>query len=116
MAVPARNTDPSLPPEIAQKMEAAGLSPKIATLMEIIGTFARLQAEAREKPRATEQRRVMWPLKARLPLHVPYEAARKAAVRGDLVATKMGRGRWFVADDDLQDWLAATGRLRPRIL
>ena len=110
----ARITDHLLPPEIAEKMEAAGLPPQIPTLLQIIEDFSRLQAEAREKAkleRAAEQRRVMWPLKVRLPLHVPYETARRAAERGTLVATKTG-GRWFVVDDDLQNWLAATGRLQ----
>jgi hypothetical protein len=103
-----------LPPEIAEKMEAAGLPPQMPTLLQIIEDFSRLQAEAREKAeleRAAEPRKVMWPLKVRLPLHVLYETARRAAERGTLVATKTG-GRWFVVDDDLQNWLAATGRLQ----
>jgi hypothetical protein len=103
-----------LPPEIAEKMEAAGLPPQMSTLLQIIENFSRLQAEAREKAelkRAAEPRKVMWPLKVRLPLHVLYEAARRAAERGTLVATKTG-GRWFVVDDDLQNWLAATARQR----
>jgi hypothetical protein len=114
MTDPAHLIDPPLPPEIAERMESAGFLPKIATLMEIITDYPRLQAEAREKAeleRAAEPRKVMWPLKVRLPLHVPYETARRAAERGTLVATKTG-GRWFVVDDDLQNWLAATGRLQ----
>jgi hypothetical protein len=114
MADPARITDQSLPPEIAERMESAGFSPQISALMEIITHYQRLQADASEKAeleRAAEPRKVMWPLKVRLPLHVSYETARRAAERGTLVATKTG-GRWFVVDDDLQNWLAATGRLQ----
>ncbi len=110
----ARITDHLLPPEISEKMEAAGLPPQIPTLLQIIENFSRQQAEAREKTeleRAAQQRRVMWPLKGRVPTHVPYETARKAAERGTLVATKVG-GRWFVTDDDMQNWLAATARQR----
>jgi hypothetical protein len=35
-ADPARLIDPALPPEIADAMKTAGLSPKLATLMNII--------------------------------------------------------------------------------
>jgi hypothetical protein len=110
----ARIADQPLPPEIAEKMAAGGFSPQVETLMEIITGYQRLQAEAREKAeleRAAEPRKVRWPLKGRVPTHVPYETARKAAERGGLVAIKTG-GRWFVTDDDMQNWLAASGRQR----
>jgi hypothetical protein len=103
-----------LPTEIAQKMEAEGLVPQITVLMEIIEGFGRLRAEARENPaqaHAAKPRVPMWPLKRRLPLYVPYDKALKAANRGTLIATKVG-GRWFVTDDDVQNWLAATGQAR----
>jgi len=109
MAAPARTTDQPLPPEIAEKMEAAGFSPEIATLMEIIDNFSRLQAEAR--PSARRVAEPMWPLKSRLPVHVPYQTGLRAAERGTLAAEKIG-GRWFVTDADMQTWLAATGKAR----
>jgi transposase InsO family protein len=114
MTDPAHIIDPPLPPEIAERMQSAGFSPRAETLMQIITDYRRLQAEAREKAeleRTAEPRKIMWPLKVRLPLHVLYETSRRAAERGTLVATKVG-GRWFVTDDDMQNWLAATARQR----
>jgi hypothetical protein len=115
MADPARIPDQSLPPEIAEKMTAAGFSPQAATLVEIIEDFARAQAEARanaarvvELERATEE---MWPLKRLVPLGESYEKARRAAERGLLSATKVG-GRWFCTKADMARWVATTGRCR----
>jgi hypothetical protein len=113
MTVPARNTDPSLPPEIAERMTAAGLSPKLATLMQIIEDFARQQADAREKPeaaRVAEPERGL-PLKGLLPSHVSYRVGLQAAERGVLGAFKIG-GRWFCTQAEMDRWLAATGRCR----
>ncbi len=114
MTDPAHIIDPPLPPEIAEKMEAVGLPPQMPTLLQIIENFSRLKVEAREKAElepAAEPRKDMWPLKVRVPTHISYETARRAAERGTLVATKVG-GRWFVTDDDVQNWLAATARQR----
>jgi hypothetical protein len=113
MTDPARNTDPSLPREVVEKMTAAGLSPKLATLMEIIEDFARLQAEAREKPegaRVAEPERA-FPLMSLLPSHVSYRVGLQAAERGVLGAFKVG-GRWFCTQAEMDRWLAATGRCR----
>jgi hypothetical protein len=108
-------TNQSLPPEIAEKMKAAGFSPQVATLVEIIENFAQAQAEARAKAervaqleRAAEE---MWPLKRLVPLGESYEKARRAAEHGLLSATKVG-GRWFCTKADMACWLAATGRPR----
>ncbi|SHG08564.1 hypothetical protein [Bradyrhizobium erythrophlei] len=113
MADPAASTDQSLPPEIAEKMTAAGFSPQVATLVEIIEDFARAQAEVRAKAaRVAELERAaeeMWPLKRLLPLGESYELARRAAERGVLGATRVG-GRWFCTKAEMERWVAATGR------
>src|SRR5882757_231041 len=115
MADPAPITDQSLPLEIAEKMMAAGFSPLVATLVEIIENFARAQAEARAKAeRVAELERAaeaMWPLKRLVPLGESYEKARRAAERGLLSATKVG-GRWFCTKADMARWVAETGRSR----
>jgi hypothetical protein len=107
----ARITDHLLPPEIAEKMEAAGLPPQMPNLLQIIENFSRLQAEAREKAeleRAVEPRKVMWPLKGRLPLHVPYETARRAAD-----AARWSRRRPAAVGSSLTT-ICKTGLPRPR--
>jgi hypothetical protein len=113
MTDPARIIDPPLPPEIADRMESAGFSPKIATLMEIIENFARLQAEARAKAERVTEAEEMWPLKGLVPIGVEYEQARRAAERGHLVASKVG-GRWFCTEAEMACWVAATGRRQRR--
>jgi hypothetical protein len=109
--------DQSLPPEIAEKMTAAGFSPQVATLVEIIDNFARAQAEARAKAaRVAELERgaeEMWPLKRLVPLGKSYEIARRAAERGVLGATRVG-GRWFCTEAEMERWIAATGRRQHR--
>jgi len=117
MADPARKTDPALPAEIADAMEAAGFPPEVPTLMEIIEDFARAKAEARTKAeRVAELERSAeesWPLKAVVPLSVRYEDARRAAEAGRLGAIKIG-GRWFCTKAEMARWVAAHGRGRPR--
>jgi hypothetical protein len=114
MTDPTHIIDPPLPPEIAERMETAGFSPKVATLMEIIENFARLQAEARAKAdRATNPAEEMWPLKSLLPIGVKYEQARRAADSSRLAAEKIG-GRWFCTKLAVARWLAATGRRQRR--
>ena len=117
MADAATVTDQSLPPEIAEKMTAAGFSPQVATLVKIIDNFARAQAEARAKAaRVTELERAaeeMWPLKRLVPLGGSYEIARRAAERGVLGATRVG-GRWFCTKVEMERWVAATGRRQRR--
>ena len=117
MVDPARIPDQSLPPEIAEKMTAAGFSPQVATLVEIIENFARAQADARAKAvRVAELERAaeeMWPLKRLVPLGESYEIARRAAERGVLGATRVG-GRWFCTKAEMERWVAATGRRQRR--
>jgi hypothetical protein len=117
MADTAIVADQPLPPEIAEKMTAAGFSPQVATLVEIIEDFARAQAEARAKAaRVAELERAaeeMWPLKRLVPLGESYEIARRAAERGVLGATRVG-GRWFCTEAEMERWVAATGRRQHR--
>jgi hypothetical protein len=117
MVDPTPIANQSLPPEIAEKMAAAGFSPQVATLVEIIEDFARAQADARAKAaRVAELERAaeeMWPLKRLLPLGESYELARRAAERGVLGATRVG-GRWFCTNAEMERWVAATGRRQRR--
>lgn len=114
MTDPTHIIDPPLPPEIAERMESAGFLPKIATLMEIITDYPRLQAEARAKAeRATDPAEEMWPLKSLLPISVKYEQARRAADSSRLAAEKIG-GRWFCTKLAVARWVAATGRRQRR--
>jgi UDP-3-O-[3-hydroxymyristoyl] glucosamine N-acyltransferase len=110
-------TEQSLPPEIAEKMTAAGFTPQVATLVKIIENFARAQADARAKAaRVAELERSaeeMWPLKRLVPLGESYEIARRAAERGVLGATRVG-GRWFCTEAEMERWVAATGRRQRR--
>jgi hypothetical protein len=108
---PAHIIDPPLPPEIAERMESAGFLPKIATLMEIITDYPRLQAEARAKAERVTEAEEMWPLKGLVPIGLEYEQARRAAERGLLVAEKIG-GRWFCTKPSMTRWVAMTSRCR----
>lgn len=111
MTDPARIIDPPLPLEIAERMESAGFSPQVETLMQIITDYRRLQAEARAKAERVTEIEEMWPLKGLVPIGVEYEQARRAAERGHLVASKVG-GRWFCTEAEMARWVAATGRCR----
>ncbi len=111
MNVAAIDRDDELPPEIAERMEAAGLKPEISVLSEIIANFPRMQAEARTKAERRSDVALQWPLKGLLPVDIAYETARRSAERGELRAEKIG-GRWFSTEADVQSWLAATGRLK----
>jgi hypothetical protein len=113
MTDPARIIDPPLPPEIADRMESAGFSPRVETLMQIITDYPRLQAEARAKTERVTEAEEMWPLKGLVPMGVEYERARRAAERGHLIAEKIG-GRWFCTKPGMARWVAATGRRQRR--
>jgi hypothetical protein len=104
---PARKIDPDLPPEIASAMEAAGHSPKLATLMNIIVEFQRLK-EATAKASDAEPTADKQPLMKLLPVGVEYERARRAAGRGDLEAEKPS-GRWLSTERAVARWLAMIG-------
>jgi hypothetical protein len=104
-------TDHLLPPEIAERMESAGFSPQVETLMQIITDYRRLQAEAHAKAERVTETEEMWPLKGLVPMGVEYEHARRAAERGLLVAEKIG-GRWFCTKPSMARWVAMTSRCR----
>jgi hypothetical protein len=53
MADPARIPDQSLPPEIAEKMTAAGFSPQVATLVEIIENSRGVRLKLAQRPSAS---------------------------------------------------------------
>jgi hypothetical protein len=109
MSVPARTTDQPLSPEIADAMETAGLSPKLATLMLIIEEFAKAKADAKASPANAGAVEPMWPLQGLLPVRVNYQKALRAAKSGQLEAEKLG-GRWFCTKRAMGDWLAKTGQ------
>jgi len=71
----------TLPPEIADAMETAGLSPEVPTLMKIIEDFAKAEAEVKASPDAEPVER-MWPLMKLLPVDVDYQKAFRAAKSG----------------------------------
>jgi hypothetical protein len=90
-------------------MRAAGLKPELGVLLDLIGNFPRIQAEAAAKIDRGDAVEQCWPLKGLLPSDVGYEVARRACEGGDLVAQKIG-GRWFAAKAEVASWLAATRR------
>jgi len=103
MSNPAHKIDPPLPVEIADAMEAAGLSPRLATLMATIDEFRRMKADAAKAP--SEDKR---PLEKLLPDGVKYERARRAAKRGELQAEKP-YGRWQSTESWVAAWLPTIG-------
>ncbi|MGY8634292.1 hypothetical protein RAD15_17590 [Bradyrhizobium sp. 14AA] len=104
-------TDQALPAEIADAMETAGFSPKLATLMSIIKEFGKAKAEVKASPANVATAEPMWPLKGLLPLHVDYQKALRAIKSGQLDAVKLdGGGRWFCTERAMDDWLSKTGQ------
>jgi len=51
------------------------------------------------------------PLKSLLPVHVPYEVARRACESGALAAS-MPEHRWLSTEAAVAEWLTRTGRSR----
>jgi len=111
MANPAHKLDPPPPEDVADALEAAGL-PRNSTMMDIIVAFHRMKDAATKPDRVTGLERDVepaFPLKALLPLNVSYRVGLEAAERGVLRAFKDG-GRWLCTKQEMQRWLAATGR------
>jgi hypothetical protein len=106
--------DDELPPEVSTALTDVGLAPSIATLLQIITDFPRLQAEARASAEigvSVTPINEQWPIKGLLPSHVSYETGRKACARGILRAELIG-SRWFATEAAVAEWLAKTGRNR----
>jgi hypothetical protein len=82
MPDPARVIDAALPVDIADAMETAGLSSKLATLMNIIEEFAKAKAGANSSPASAEPVEEMWALQKLLPVRVNYQKALGAAKSG----------------------------------
>ena len=110
MTDPARKPDPDLSPEkIADAMEAAGLSPRLATLMHVFKEFQELKRKAAEAS-AVEPAEVKWPLMKLVPVGVRYERARRAAEAGHLEAKQLGdSNRWICTEAAMKRWLAMIG-------
>jgi hypothetical protein len=111
MTNPAPKND--LPPEITDAMEAAGFSPRAATLLQIIEEFKEAKAAASAATarvaKLERDAEIMWPLKMIVPLKIRYEDARRAADAGRLKATKVG-GRWFCTEADMARWAPTSRR------
>jgi hypothetical protein len=96
----------SLPPEIAEQMEAVGVAPTLGNLQDIIAKWHANAAKIAEHERVAKAREVLWPLGALVPLHVDGETARVAAARGELVAFQTKKGaHWFASVNAVEDWL-----------
>jgi hypothetical protein len=91
-----------LPEEIGAAMQAAGFTPTLPSLKELI-------ANARAHEHEAKERRQQWPLLGLIPSSVNAEVARRAADNGVLIAERIG-GRWFCTVPDMEAWLKRTGR------
>jgi hypothetical protein len=95
--------DAPLPVEIVATMTAAGFTPTLQNLQEMI-------AKARADAEQVEWRRQPHALLGLIPEHIDEETARKAAVAGTLIAKKVGNTRWFTCIEAMEDWMRRTDR------
>jgi hypothetical protein len=96
----------------ADRDDALQLAPEIEALQETVARYerycVRLLAENAELRRERESGDGLRPLKSLLPESVSYERARRAAARGELVAS-MPAGRWLSSMPAVRAWLSAIG-------
>src|SRR6266699_6386214 len=95
----AEPDDVMSPEEIAAELRAAGIALTAGNLQAMIEAARSAKTEA---PHAVE----MFPMKTTIPVHLSYEVARRAAVSGELHATRIA-GKWFCSREDVSAWIAA---------